>query len=97
MSEEEVKQYVITCDGCGCCQVVGVDKDSAYASLENCGWITREREGKTQHLCPTCRPDSPFDQMRRVADFAEYITKHHGSDLVRIKPRDINRIMGMDE
>lgn len=55
----------IDCDGCGLA-VLECMEGGVEGALQECGWVSRERNGSRQDLCPTCRPDSPFEAVKRV-------------------------------
>ena len=40
-------------------------------ALEESEWIHRVWDGREEDLCPVCRPDSPFDTVKRVREVVE--------------------------
>ena len=58
----------VDCDGCGLAVLECVG-DGVEAALQECGWV--QIPDKAWHLCPVCRPDSPFAAVERVRERAE--------------------------
>lgn len=64
---ERLQLVQIDCDGCGiaCLEYREHRRDEAF---EECGWV--QIPDKAWHLCPVCRPDSPFEAVKRVRTLA---------------------------
>lgn len=62
----------VDCDGCGLA-VLECMGDGVEAALQECGWV--QIPDKAWHLCPVCRPDSPFEAVKRVLALADMMDK----------------------
>ena len=71
MSRETISEVRIWCDGCGL-TYLEIQTSVEIDAKQRCGWVSRERNGGRQDLCPACRPDSPFEAEERVRALAEH-------------------------
>lgn len=51
----------LICDGCGVCVI---EDAKVFEAAKAFGWQFENE----QHMCPVCRPDSPFDAVKRVRE-----------------------------
>lgn len=69
---ERLRLPTVDCDGCGLA-VLECMGDGVEAALQECGWV--QIPDKDWHLCPVCRPDSPFTAVVRVLELADLMDK----------------------